>query len=231
MSCPTTSSGVDIQYALTINIENHKAAGILNNNAYRICVGYPEDDKGFDTTVIGGKALNFDSSTPVKVTFSARAAAAVHYSIGYAKEFNPNSEVLQAKEVKLGQVYRLDNSGVAKIEDASWVPSDALGFENSISASPIVLRRTEDDPGPAPTRYRTLPVWVPGRGLITPPTPSMSVKVWLESDSTAEYEDDDLGTHDISEPFRVKFRKGNPTAIILFKQDGTFSLNSLRIRA
>ena len=56
MSCPTTSSGKDITYALTINIENHKAAGILNSNAYKICVGYPEDDKGFGTTVIEGKA-------------------------------------------------------------------------------------------------------------------------------------------------------------------------------
>ncbi|KIW64670.1 hypothetical protein PV04_09588 [Phialophora macrospora] len=230
MSCSTTPSGIDISYALTINIQNHKAAGILNNNAYKICVGYPEDDKGFGTTVIEGEAPNFDSSTPVKVTFSARAAASVDYFIGYAKEFNLNSEVLQTKEVKLGQVYRLDNSGVAKIEDASWVPSDALGFENSISVSPIVLRRTADDPGPTPTRYRTLPVWVPGRGLMEPPTPSMSVKVWLKSDSAAE-DEDDLGTHDVSEPFRVKFRKGNPTAVILFKEDGTFSLNSLRISA
>jgi hypothetical protein len=139
-----------------------------------------------------------------------------------------DSEPMHTKKIKLGQVYRLDSSGCPKIEDASWVPSDALGFENLISVSPIVFRRTADDSGHHPHRYRTLPVWVPGRGLMTPPIPSMSVKVWLKSDTAAE-DEDDMGTSDLSEPFRVKFRKGNPTAILLFKEDGTFGLNPLRV--
>ncbi|KAK5044761.1 hypothetical protein LTR84_010535 [Exophiala bonariae] len=233
MSCSMTSSGTDIVYTLTINIENSKAANILNNNAYNICVSYPENDGEFNLTTIEGKPPNFDSSRPVKMTFAGKDAAAVECSIGYTKEFNPNSVhsvPLQRKELKLGQVYRLDSCGVATIEDASWVPSDALGFENLIGVSPIILRSTADDPGPTPTHYRTLPVWVPGRGLMVPPTPSVVIKVWLKSNSFAE-DEDDMETRDVSEPFCVKFRKGKPTAILLFKENGTFSLNPLRVNA
>jgi hypothetical protein len=104
MSC---SKAGDTQYTLTINLENKNAASILNNNGYKICVGYPDDDEGFSTTVVDVKApsefirsmlLNshahrrtgLNSSTPVKVTFIAKAAAAVDYSIGYAKEYSPS---------------------------------------------------------------------------------------------------------------------------------------------
>lgn len=74
---------------------------------------------------------------------------------------------------------------VSNPHDKDWVPARGFGFQNIITAAPVVLQEDPDHPGCTPPDSMAMNfhqcLWVPGVGIIEPLAIERKLAVWFEN--------------------------------------------------
>ncbi|KAK5044762.1 hypothetical protein LTR84_010536 [Exophiala bonariae] len=177
-----------LDYTITISINDPATLAILNDAPYKLRVGKPpaRGTKNFEPAentikwdFKPGDENGSDKALAENtiVTLALTAGKGWVYSIGYKLPGNTKeSELLEERDISLGQIYSVPNAGEAaqskaKSDDDEFVTDNVFGVTNKKTVAFTLLQRADgaDLSSTDKTVIHQTQTWFPGFGTLPAP--------------------------------------------------------------